>query len=93
MAIGFGDLEVEHGLALGLVFGFDELPGFVLVGGLEAGALAGGFVHAVKHSSTVSAVGQTVTGCHGKHATARIIKAVPGNLASSVREFAGYAKF
>jgi hypothetical protein len=46
--IRLGDLQVEHGLALGLVLRFDDLPGFLFVGGAQAGAFAGGGVHAIE---------------------------------------------
>src|ERR1017187_8760899 len=49
--IRLGDLEIEHGLALGLILRLNDLPGFVAVGGLQAGALAGGFVHAIEHAA------------------------------------------
>src|SRR5208283_3910648 len=46
--IRLGDLQVEDGLAFGVVPSLDDLPGFVLVGGAEAGAFAGGGVHAIE---------------------------------------------
>ena len=46
--IRLGDLQIEHWLAFGLVFGFNNLPGFLLVGGAQAGAFAGGGVHAIE---------------------------------------------
>ena len=55
--IRLGDLEIQDGLALGLVSRFDDLLRFVGVGGLEAGAFGGGLVHAVENSATVSAAG------------------------------------
>ena len=55
--IRLGDVQIEHGLAFGLVLGVHDLLGFVAVGGLEAGAFAGGFVHAIEHSATESAAG------------------------------------
>ena len=57
----------------------------VVWSGLEAGAFAGGHFHAIEHSSAVAAVGQTVTGCHGIHATAWIIEAAPEDLARGGR--------
>ena len=39
--IGFGDLEIENGLALSLILGLDDLLGLIFVGSAEAGALAG----------------------------------------------------
>jgi hypothetical protein len=41
-------LQIEHGLAFGLVLGFNDLPGFLFVGGAQAGAFAGGGVHAIE---------------------------------------------
>ena len=46
-----------HGLAFGVVPGLDNLPGFVLVGGAEAGAFAGGGVHAIEFVSPNSSTG------------------------------------
>jgi len=43
--VGFGNLQVKHRLAFGLVFGFDDLAGLVLINGPQARALAGGFIH------------------------------------------------
>ena len=37
------------GLTFGVISGFDDLLGFVSVGGGQAGAFAGGFVHAIEH--------------------------------------------
>lgn len=54
---GLGDLQIEHGLALGLVLGFDDLARFVLVGGLKTGAFAGGLVHAIEHATTFATEG------------------------------------
>jgi hypothetical protein len=51
-----GDLQVERRLAVGIVPGLDQLPGIVRVGGVEAGAFAGGLVHAVKHAAAMAAV-------------------------------------
>jgi hypothetical protein len=50
-----GDLEIELGLALGVVPGRDKLAGFFLVGGLQVVAFAGGFIHAVIHPSANAA--------------------------------------
>ena len=46
--VGLGDLEIEDGLALGLVLGLDQLPGGPFVGRLQARPFAGLSVHAVK---------------------------------------------
>ena len=88
--IRLGDLEIEHGLALGLVLCLDHLPCFVGVRGLQAGAFPGGLVHAVEHSSADAAAGQTITGLHFIHATARINQTVSVYLASSASVIAGY---
>lgn len=44
-------------LAFGVVFGLDQLPGLVLVGGLQAGAFAGGGVHAIELVSPDASTG------------------------------------
>jgi len=49
--IGFGDLEVEHRLALGDVLGLNDLRGLVRVGRAQAGAASGLGVNTVKGSS------------------------------------------
>ena len=46
--IRLGDLQVKNGLAFGVVLGRDNLPGLVLIGRAETGALAGAGVHAIK---------------------------------------------
>ena len=46
--IRLGDLQIEHGLAFGVVLGLDDLPGVVLAGCAQAGAFAGGFIHAIE---------------------------------------------
>jgi hypothetical protein len=71
-------LEVECRLAFGLNLRLDDLLRFVSVGGLEAGALAGGLVHAIEHSAAVATAGQMVTGLHFIHANARIIQTASG---------------
>jgi hypothetical protein len=50
--------------------------GGVLVGCLEAGALAGGFVHAIEHAASVAAVHQTVTVFHNIHCNRKNKKAI-----------------
>ena len=52
-----GNLEIEHGLALGFVLGGDDLFGLVFVDGLEAGTFAGGFVHAIEGATTAATGG------------------------------------
>lgn len=54
--IRFGDLQIKRGLTNGVVLGVNDLLGFVLVGGLETGAFAGGFIHAIVHSTADAAV-------------------------------------
>jgi hypothetical protein len=54
--VRLGDLQIEDGLAKGIILRVDNLLGLVLVGGLEAGAFAGELVHAVEHSAAGAAV-------------------------------------
>ena len=55
-AIGLGNLQIEPRLPLSLVLGLDDPTGFVGVDRLQAGALAGGFIHAIEHSAPVAPV-------------------------------------
>src|ERR1700677_4483011 len=73
--IRLGNLEIQHRLAFGIVFGFDDLPGIVGIGGAETGASAGLGVNAVIGSATDSPADETVTCFHSYHATARINEA------------------
>ena len=91
--IRFGNLEIQHRLAFGIILGFDDLPGIVCIGGAETGAFAGLGVHAVVGSTTDSTADETVTCFHSFHATARINEAGSEGLASSRRVIAGYAGF
>src|SRR5438552_18371708 len=76
------DLQVEHGLTFGLVLGFDDLPGFIFIAGLQAGAFAGLRVQAIKGPSPIAATKQAVTCFHTVfHATAKIKEASPEVLA------------
>ncbi len=50
-------MQVEHRLALGVVLGLDNLAGFIGIGGAQAGAFAGGGVHAIIFSTTTAATG------------------------------------
>jgi hypothetical protein len=59
--------------------------GFVGVGGLEVGALAGGFVPALEHPAALAATGEPETGLYLIHATERIILTGSGKSASSGR--------
>src|SRR5439155_11928053 len=94
--VGFGDLEIQHGLAFGLVLGFDNLAGLVLAAGAQAGALAGHTVNAVEASATNAATNQTVACFHTvSHATAKINEAESELLAVSRRitpDYAGYPR-
>src|SRR5690606_5190418 len=63
--VGFGNLEIEHRLADCRVLGFHDLAGLVLVGGVQAGRLAGLFVHAIEHAAPAAPTDQTVTCLHG----------------------------
>jgi hypothetical protein len=49
LQVSLGDLQVDGGLAHGLIFGLDDLPGGVLVRGVNAGAFASDFVKAIIH--------------------------------------------
>jgi len=46
--IRFGDLQVQDGLALSLVLGFDDLDRGILIVSPQTGALAGGGINAVE---------------------------------------------
>jgi len=50
--VGFGDLKIEDGLTLGDVLGFGDLLCLVLVGGVQARALAGVFIDQIIHPAT-----------------------------------------
>ena len=90
--IGTGDLEIQHGLAFGLVLRFDNLAGLVLAAGAQAGALAGHTVHAVEAPATNAAPNQTVACFHTvSHATAKINEAESELLAASRRITPDYA--
>jgi len=90
--ICLGDLEVKHRLALGLVFGCDNLLRGFFIDCFEAGAIPSLGIHAIKGASTAAATNQTVT-CfhHFFHATAKINETVPELLASTRRVNADYA--
>lgn len=51
LQISLGDLHIDGWLARGLVFGFDDLTGFVFVGRMEAVAFASLGVNAIETSS------------------------------------------
>jgi hypothetical protein len=59
--VRLGDLEIQHWLALGLIFGLNDLPGFITVGGLQAGAFAGGFIHAIIYPATDASENKAVS--------------------------------
>ena len=46
-----GDLQIHRGLANRLICAFNQLPGLLFVGSLQARALAGFGVHAIKCST------------------------------------------
>jgi TctA family transporter len=48
-------LQVKHRLALGLVFGLDNLAGFIFIASVQTGAFAGGGVHAIILSTAQAA--------------------------------------
>jgi hypothetical protein len=91
--IRLGNLEIQHRLAFGIVFGFDDLPGIVGIGGAETGAFAGLGVHAVVGSATNSTADETVTCFHSFHATARITQAESEQVADRRRIMPDYAGF
>ncbi len=90
------DLEIQHRLAVRVVFGFDDLPGGVFAVGAQTGALAGVVVHAVEAAAANATTNQTVTCFHTiLHATARINMAEPEVLADSRKitpDYAGYLR-
>ena len=63
--IGPGYLQIEDGLALGLVPGVYDLTSLVLVGGVKAGALGRARVHAVELVPTTSPTAKAVSCPHG----------------------------
>ena len=75
-----------------MVLGRDDLLGLVLVGGFEAGAFAGGLVHAIEGAATDAAGHQSVTSRHGLHATERLAEGGSEDLTSSGRVKARYVK-
>jgi hypothetical protein len=91
--IGLGDLQIEHGLAFGLILGINDLLRFLAVGGLLAGAFASGFVNAIEDPAALATAGQTVSTRHFVHATASLFEAGPVTLASSGRVKPGYAEY
>jgi hypothetical protein len=91
--IRLGNLEIQHRLALGVVFCFDDLFGIVGVGGAEAGALAGCGVHTIVGSVTNSTADETVTCFHIFHATARITEAESEAVTDSRQIMPDYAGF
>lgn len=58
------DLEIEDGLANGIVFRLDDLLRFVLVGRLQARPLAGGFIYGVVHPATDATEDESVSRIH-----------------------------
>jgi hypothetical protein len=54
--ISFGDLQVNLRLALGQIFGLDDLAGLVFVGRLQTGAFACQGIHAIKYSTANAAM-------------------------------------
>ncbi|HUC84401.1 MAG TPA: hypothetical protein VL970_04340 [Candidatus Acidoferrales bacterium] len=91
--ICFGNLEIQHRLAFGIILGFDDLPGIVCIGGAETGAFAGRGVHTVVGSATNSTADETVTCFHIFHATARITEAESEQVADRRRIMPDYAGF
>ncbi len=91
---GFGDLQIEHRLTFGLVFGSDDLARLVLAAGAQAGAFAGVVVHTVKGPATNAATNQTVACFHAIfHATAQINQAESEGLADRRKLKTAYAVF
>jgi hypothetical protein len=62
--VGFGDLQIQRGLPEGLVLRAHDLAGLVLVVGAEAGALAGGRIHAIISAAAQAAAHQSVSCFH-----------------------------
>lgn len=62
--IGLGDLQVENGLAEGLILGEHDLHGRVAVLGFEAETAAGLGIDAVEGATAFAAVDQTETSFH-----------------------------
>ena len=91
--IRFGNLQIQNGLAFGVVLGFDDLFGVVRIGSAQAGAFAGLSVHAVVGSTTDSTADETVTCFHSFHATARITQAESEEVADSGRITPDYSGF
>jgi hypothetical protein len=61
---GFGDLQIQRGLPDCLVLRAHDLAGLVLVVGAEAGALAGGRIHAIISATAQAAAHQSVSCFH-----------------------------
>ena len=94
LQIDRGDLQVHGGLAGCVVFALHELPGFVLVGRLQAGAFASLGVHAVEHAAAGASANQAITCFHNVfHATAKLTEADPESLASTGRVKTRYAEY
>jgi hypothetical protein len=62
--VGFGNLQVKDRLPLGLIFGFDDLPGLVFAGGAQTGAFPGLGVHTVEGATPNAPANQAVTRFH-----------------------------
>jgi hypothetical protein len=89
--LGARDLQVNEGLALCLIFGVNNLVGFILVCGLQAGAFASFGVNAIESPIADTAPDQAVACFHAIfHATARINQTDSAVLASSGRVTARY---
>jgi hypothetical protein len=71
-------VQIQRGLTQRLVLGLDEACGFLLVGGSQAGALAGESIHRVVDAAANPAAEQTVSDLHSfLHVIARIMKPKP----------------
>jgi hypothetical protein len=65
-------LEIQNWPAFGLILGLNDLPGFIPAGGMQAGAPAGSFGHAIIHPATDAAKDEAITSVHFVHAHANI---------------------
>lgn len=90
LQVGAGELEVEHGLPLGVVLGGDDLRGGVRVGGPEAGTLPGLAIVEVEGPSPGSAADETETVFHGRRWSA---DTMGGRFPDRYRRGSGFLRF
>ena len=70
--VGLGELEIEHRLTLGLVFGIDDLAGLLLGGLTETGAFSRFGIYTIEASVAAPTVNETVACFHAKGAIATV---------------------